>query len=43
VFATAWLLLAGQGRAHWSQAVACALIVVAGVIAIRATRSHRGT
>jgi drug/metabolite transporter (DMT)-like permease len=43
VFSTAWLLLAGQGRAHWSQAVACALIVVAGVIAIRATRSHRGT
>lgn len=34
LLSTAWLLLAGASSPHWSQAVACALIVMGGLLGI---------
>ncbi len=38
VLSTLWLLLAGQATPHWTQALACALIVAAGLMVMRAPR-----
>lgn len=36
LLSTAWLLLAGAGAPHWSQAAACALIVGGGLLSVSA-------
>lgn len=42
VLSTMWLLLAGKATPHWTQALACALIVAAGLLVMRGTR-HAAT
>lgn len=39
VLSTLWLLLAGKATPHWTQALACALIVAAGLMVMRASRA----
>ena len=38
VLSTLWLLLAGKATPHWTQALACVLIVAAGLMVMRAPR-----
>lgn len=41
VLSTLWLLLAGKAQAHWSQALACLLIVGAGLLLRRLAGANR--
>lgn len=41
LLSTGWLLLAGQARPHWTQAVACALLVAGGLLSVHASRLPR--
>ncbi|MCK9487921.1 MAG: DMT family transporter [Xanthomonadales bacterium] len=42
VLSTLWLLLAGRAEPHWSQALACVLIVGAGLLLRRVMRGQAG-
>lgn len=43
LFSTLWLLIAGQARPHWTQWVACLLIVAGSLLSVRSAHARRST